>query len=110
MQICLFGICTRVLIENCDMRFMFLQFDVLELDRFVKPLVSCPLLLDSANYFPDTVDLTQDQSAREYWLHYFEDSSEKVRACFFIYLLYLDTNGCFVYSVRFLLDRPCIDL
>ena len=55
-----------------------LQFDKLELDRFAKPLVNCPLLLDSASYFPDTVDLTQDSQARSYWLTCFEDATEKV--------------------------------
>jgi len=54
------------------------QFDMLELDRFAKPLVSCPLLLDSAGYFPDTVDLTKDEEAREYWLNCFEEATEKV--------------------------------
>jgi hypothetical protein len=52
---------------------------MLELDRFAKPLVNCPLLLDSAGYLPDTVDLTQDKEAREYWLQCFEDATEKVR-------------------------------
>jgi len=55
-----------------------LQFDVLELDRFVKPLVSCPLLLDSASYYPDTEDLLQNRDAREYWLNCFECATEKV--------------------------------
>jgi hypothetical protein len=57
----------------------FFQFDMLELDRFAKPLVNCPLLLDSAGYLPDTVDLTQDEEAREYWLQCFEDATGKVR-------------------------------
>ena len=51
---------------------------MLELDRFAKPLVSCPLLLDAASYFPDTVDLTLDAEARSYWLQCFEDATEKV--------------------------------
>jgi len=51
---------------------------VLELDRFSKPLVSCPLLLDSASYYPDTEDLLQNADAREYWLQCFEDATEKV--------------------------------
>lgn len=51
---------------------------MLELDRFAKPLVSCPLLLDPASYFPDTEDLTQNKEAREYWLQCFEEATEKV--------------------------------
>ena len=54
------------------------QFDMLELDRFDKPLVSCPLLLDAASYLPDTEDLTLDASARDYWLQCFEDAMDKV--------------------------------
>ena len=54
------------------------QFDMLELDRFDKPLVSCPLLLDPASYFPDTDDLTLDEVARSYWLKCFEDATEAV--------------------------------
>lgn len=54
------------------------QFDMLELDRFAKPLVTCPLLLDPASYFPDTEDLTQNQEAREYWLQCFEEATGKV--------------------------------
>ena len=57
---------------------MCVQFDMLELDKFAKPLVSCPLLLDSASYFPDTEDLTTDQEARHYWLSCFVDATEKV--------------------------------
>jgi len=48
------------------------------LDRFVKPLVSCPLLLDSASYYPDTEDLLQNKDAREYWLQCFEDATNQV--------------------------------
>ena len=51
---------------------------MLELDRFAKPLVNCPLLLDAASYLPDTVDLTQDHDAREYWLQCFTDAMDKV--------------------------------
>ncbi|KAK2183470.1 hypothetical protein NP493_312g09027 [Ridgeia piscesae] len=53
-------------------------FDILELDRFAKPLVSCPVLLDPASYFPDTEDLTQDKVAREYWLQCFEQANGKL--------------------------------
>ncbi|ESO10934.1 hypothetical protein HELRODRAFT_109215 [Helobdella robusta] len=52
-------------------------FDVLELDRFSKPLVCCPLLNDPNKYVPDTVDLTRDQHAREYWLQCFHDATEQ---------------------------------
>ena len=51
---------------------------MLELDRFAKPLVTCPMLLHPASYFPDTVDLTQDHDAREYWLQCFTDAIDKV--------------------------------
>jgi len=44
----------------------------------MKPLVSCPLLLDLASYFPDTEDLLQNKDAREYWLQCFEDATDKV--------------------------------
>ncbi|KAK7602808.1 hypothetical protein V9T40_006782 [Parthenolecanium corni] len=45
----------------------------LELDRWESALTYCPLLLEPANYIPDTVDLNADQEAREYWLHCFEE-------------------------------------
>jgi hypothetical protein len=51
---------------------------MLELDKFAKPRISCPLLLDPASYFPDTEDLTVDEEAREYWLHCFVEATEKV--------------------------------
>ncbi len=51
---------------------------MLELDRFAKPLVTCPLLLHPASYAPDTVDLTQDHDARVYWLQCFTDAIDKV--------------------------------
>ena len=44
----------------------------------MKPLVSCPLLLDLASYLPDTEDLLQNKDAREYWLQCFEDATDKV--------------------------------
>ncbi|ESO96157.1 hypothetical protein LOTGIDRAFT_116077 [Lottia gigantea] len=53
-------------------------FDMLELDRLGKPLLPCPLLLDVKDYFPDTVDLTVDTDAREYWLQCFANGIEKV--------------------------------
>ncbi|XP_041357828.1 4'-phosphopantetheine phosphatase-like [Gigantopelta aegis] len=52
------------------------KFDLLELDRLDKPLLPCPLLLDSASYIPDTVDLTKDADARQYWLQCFSESVE----------------------------------
>lgn len=36
----------------------------LELDRWESALTYCPLLLEPANYIPDTVDLNADQEAR----------------------------------------------
>ncbi|KAL4220369.1 Pantothenate kinase 4 [Mactra antiquata] len=53
------------------------EFDKLEFDRLEKNLLPCPLLLDGDSYLPDTVDLTQDTLAREYWLQCFKDSIEK---------------------------------
>ena len=54
------------------------QFDMLELDRLEKALLPCPLLLNPDTYLPDTVDLTQDPDAQEYWLQCFIDSADKV--------------------------------
>lgn len=51
---------------------------MLELDKLSKPLICCPLLLDPASYIPDTVDLTHDREAREYWLQCFSESIERV--------------------------------
>ena len=51
---------------------------MLELDRLEKTLEPCPLLIDVGSYFPDTVDLTQDESARDYWLQCFVESIDKV--------------------------------
>ncbi|XP_036316873.1 4'-phosphopantetheine phosphatase isoform X2 [Pipistrellus kuhlii] len=53
-------------------------FDLLEMDRLERPLVSLPLLLDPASYVPDTVDLTDDALARKYWLGCFEDALDGV--------------------------------
>ncbi|XP_022246842.1 pantothenate kinase 4-like isoform X1 [Limulus polyphemus] len=53
------------------------MFHQLEMDRFDWQLVHCPLLQDPSNYFPDTVDLTQDTEARKYWLQCFEDAIDK---------------------------------
>lgn len=55
------------------------QFDLLEMDRLERPLVSLPLLLDPASYVPDTVDLTDDALARKYWLGCFEEALDGVR-------------------------------
>jgi len=35
-------------------------------------------LLDPNSYIPDTMDLTEDASAREYWLDCFANTAEKV--------------------------------
>ena len=51
---------------------------MLELDRLEKNLEPCPLLTDVGSYLPDTVDLTQDKSARDYWLECFVESIDKV--------------------------------
>ncbi|XP_078498599.1 4'-phosphopantetheine phosphatase isoform X1 [Lissotriton helveticus] len=49
-------------------------FDMLEMDRLDRQLVKLPLLYDPSSYIPDTVDLTEDSLAREYWLSCFEES------------------------------------
>lgn len=56
-----------------------LQFDMLEMDRLERQLVNLPLLQDATSYIPDTVDLTEDALAREYWLYCFEEALDGVR-------------------------------
>ena len=41
---------------------------MLELNQLERALLPCPLLLDQQSYLPDTVELTEDSAAREYWL------------------------------------------
>ncbi|XP_035238453.1 4'-phosphopantetheine phosphatase isoform X1 [Anguilla anguilla] len=53
-------------------------FDMLEMDRLERKLVNLPLLQDPSSYIPDTVDLTEDALAREYWLFCFEDALDGV--------------------------------
>ncbi|KAM4703444.1 4'-phosphopantetheine phosphatase isoform 2-T2 [Rhinophrynus dorsalis] len=53
-------------------------FDMLEMDRLERQLVNLPLLFDPSSYVPDTVDLTEDSMAREYWLSCFEEALEGV--------------------------------
>ncbi|XP_073459107.1 4'-phosphopantetheine phosphatase [Aquarana catesbeiana] len=53
-------------------------FDMLEMDRLERQLVNLPLLFDSSSYVPDTMDLTEDALARQYWLTCFEDALEGV--------------------------------
>ncbi|XP_035376047.1 4'-phosphopantetheine phosphatase isoform X1 [Electrophorus electricus] len=53
-------------------------FDMLEMDRLERQLVNLPLLQDSSSYIPDTVDLTEDTLAREYWLCCFEEALDGV--------------------------------
>ena len=52
------------------------NIDQLEMDRFDQQLTFFPFLSHPNNYVPDTVDLTQDKEAREYWLSCFEKSLE----------------------------------
>nr|XP_038965148.1 4'-phosphopantetheine phosphatase isoform X1 [Rattus norvegicus] len=54
-------------------------FDLLEMDRLERPLVNLPLLLDPSSYVPDTVDLTDDALARQYWLTCFEEALDGVK-------------------------------
>lgn len=51
---------------------------MLEMDRLERQLVNLPLLQDPSSYIPDTVDLTEDAMAREYWLYCFEDALDGV--------------------------------
>lgn len=51
---------------------------MLEMDRLERQLVNLPLLQDPSSYIPDTVDLTEDALAREYWLYCFEDALDGV--------------------------------
>ncbi|NP_001315316.1 4'-phosphopantetheine phosphatase [Danio rerio] len=53
-------------------------FDMLEMDRLERQLVNLPLLHDPTSYIPDTVDLTEDALARDYWLYCFEDALDGV--------------------------------
>lgn len=48
------------------------------MDRLERPLVNLPLLLDPSSYVPDTVDLTDDALARQYWLTCFEEALDGV--------------------------------
>lgn len=54
------------------------QFDMLEMDRLERQLVNLPLLQDPSSYIPDTVDLTEDALARQYWLYCFEEALDGV--------------------------------
>lgn len=51
---------------------------MLEMDRLERKLVNLPLLQDPSSYIPDTVDLTEDALAREYWLYCFEEALDGV--------------------------------
>ncbi|KAL0978478.1 hypothetical protein UPYG_G00170970 [Umbra pygmaea] len=53
-------------------------FDMLEMDRLERQLVNLPLLQDPSSYVPDTVDLSEDALAREYWLYCFEEALDGV--------------------------------
>uniref|UniRef100_A0A6A7G058 4'-phosphopantetheine phosphatase n=2 Tax=Hirondellea gigas TaxID=1518452 RepID=A0A6A7G058_9CRUS len=48
--------------------------DQLEMDKCEQVLMYFPLLANPTEYVPDTVDLTQDKEAREYWVWCFESS------------------------------------
>lgn len=54
---------------------------MLEMDRLERQLVNLPLLQDPSSYIPDTVDLTEDALAREYWLYCFEEALDGVGLC-----------------------------
>lgn len=48
------------------------------MDRLERQLVNLPLLQDPSSYIPDTMDLTEDALAREYWLYCFEEALDGV--------------------------------
>ncbi|CAL4163602.1 unnamed protein product, partial [Meganyctiphanes norvegica] len=50
------------------------SIDQFEIDRCDQALTFFPLLTTSQEYVPDTVDLTKDKEARDYWLSCFEGS------------------------------------
>lgn len=64
---------------ECVSSLFCFQFDMLEMDRLERQLVNLPLLQDASSYIPDTVDLTEDALAREYWLSCFEEALDGVR-------------------------------
>ena len=51
---------------------------MLELNQLERALLPCPLLLDQQSYLPDTVELTEDSAAREYWLDFLMKGVHKV--------------------------------
>ncbi|CAI9741639.1 4' [Octopus vulgaris] len=53
-------------------------FDSFELECLECELTPCPLILDISSYRPDTVDLTEDSSARNYWLKCFAQVVDKI--------------------------------
>jgi len=63
-------------VRKSDSRERSLEIDHLEIDRFDSQLLFCPLI-ESAEYNPDTVDLTRDHEARSYWLDCFKESLPK---------------------------------
>uniref|UniRef100_A0A8C2GKU3 4'-phosphopantetheine phosphatase n=1 Tax=Cyprinus carpio TaxID=7962 RepID=A0A8C2GKU3_CYPCA len=63
-------------------------FDMLEMDRLERQLVNLPLLQDPTSYIPDTVDLTEDVLAREYWLYCFEEALDGVSRYIGLYLAF----------------------
>uniref|UniRef100_A0AAQ5Z102 4'-phosphopantetheine phosphatase n=1 Tax=Amphiprion ocellaris TaxID=80972 RepID=A0AAQ5Z102_AMPOC len=82
-------------------------FDMLEMDRLERQLVNLPLLQDPSSYIPDTVDLTEDALAREYWLYCFEEALDGVgcKLEFFpFYLLLFLPSAYGSLTVRSLLD------
>lgn len=58
---------------------------MLEMDRLERQLVNLPLLQDPSSYIPDTMDLTEDALAREYWLYCFEEALEGVGCDFIVW-------------------------
>lgn len=77
-----------------------LQFEMLELNQLDRALLPCPLLLDQQSYLPDTVELTEDIAAREYWLECFMKGVHKVLIhCKIKWSIFLYVwHSCFYYG------------
>jgi len=62
----------KLLLRKKSSDVLRINVEQLEIDRTERPFGFLPLLCTSSAYFADTVDLTQDEEARKYWLTCFE--------------------------------------
>lgn len=83
---------------------------MLEMDRLDRQLVNLPLLHDASSYVPDTVDLTEDAMAREYWLSCFEDALDGVSYIYvgIAYNLYCQNRHFDATGLCWPLFFPCV--